>query len=337
MDVINKINDHLDGIQSIITNMPSGNSMSLSTENSPYIEVDNKETLLCNILSEITEWTEWSTKLVEEFSKFPMHLALLITEITGESFEYIVNNENITNWINDKLEKGISIKNKALKKLYRRCLIISAKVNKALKIAQRAAYKCMKNVLQKISGGKMPKEGLSFLSSILTAFNALTAILDSALKIINNLVKVLPPMIQLDAEKMGFFITPKSMRTITMIPTNDQMSIFYGISNELFLLINDFIAGIKLGIKSGNVAKIIATASTAASTENIPNMPSFNFDAVTSAKIMQKINLILSLFVQCEPLPEYNRLKLTNLGFQIWLNTSFELGMKQSFGIPGMP
>ena len=60
-------------------------------------------------------------------------------------------------------------------------------------------------------------------------------------------------------------------------------------------------------------------------------------ETLTPEKIHQKVNQLLSIFIQSEPLPEYKNLKLTNIGYQIWLNTTFEHAMKKSFGLPGFP
>ena len=53
-------------------------------------------------------------------------------------------------------------------------------------------------------------------------------------------------------------------------------------------------------------------------------------------------NIIKSAFIGIllnlsEPLPKYEKLMITNIRFLLWLTLVFEPGMKQSFGIPGMP
>ena len=338
----NNINDYLDRIDEILNNMPTGNKRKLSPENSPSIEVDENESLLCDKLNEINEWTEWSVSLVSIFAEFPIQLALLLTEITGETCEYLINKsenstDNVVEWINNKISKGLNIKNKKHKKTYKRFLIISAKVNRALKIAQRLAYKIMKNVLQKIAGGKLTNIGISFINGIINAFKGLSNVLNVAMEYVNNIIKALPIMLQLDGELMGFFITPKSLKTMTLKPTNDQNSIFSGLGNEIFYTINDYISSDKISQKENNTNKILENGTDAANSESIPDTPEFDLETLTPEKIHQKVNQLLSIFIQSEPLPEYKNLKLTNIGYQIWLNTTFEPAMKKSFGLPGFP
>lgn len=337
------LTQYFDNIDKIIEDIPTGNKINLSPENSPYITIKGKERLLCNKLDEIKEWTEWSVRLVDMYAQFPKYLIMFLCDITGDSYEFVLNwaenqNDKMIGWINDKFSAGINIKTKKQKKFYRRIMIISAKVNKALKVAQRATYKIMKNVLQKIQGGKLTAVTLKFINPIIVSINLLGKLLSFASDLLTSIIMSLPPMLQLTGEAMGFFITPKSLSTTTLTATNDQSSIFSGISDQLFSTINESIEYQEKNKKAKNVAKISEAGSNAATNESVDEIPSFDDIEVLDYKsIHQKLSEILSIFIQAEALPEYKNLKLTNLGFQIWLNTTFEPGMKRSFGIPGQP
>ena len=54
-------------------------------------------------------------------------------------------------------------------------------------------------------------------------------------------------------------------------------------------------------------------------------------------KIIKGIEFIVQLIPIPQALPKYEKISIINLGYVAWLLTSFELGGKRSFGMPGMP
>ena len=82
------------------------------------------------------------------------------------------------------------------------------------------------------------------------------------------------------------------------------------------------------------VSKQLAIAQ---STGNIPDMPGIELDAISNSDVNAFIKSILSLYLVSEPLPKYERISLTNLGYMYWLIMGFEPAMKKCFGFPGYP
>lgn len=323
-----------------------------------------------------TEWsiklTEEIINVPIEFAKFIANVLGESTEFVIDIAQDGI--DKLIKWINDKLEKLINsvnekIKEKQIKRKNKRASkeeskslknlkkiirfvkksikfvkMIILKAKKLILDAQLWVYKTLKRVLESVANGKMVAGLDKAFKAILIALKACAAVIDVSLQVIQRLLQtLLASFLAIEAGCMAFALSPKviltgklsfSMKPIE--PNNDLFS--FGALEPINKLVDTYISGIEEFNSANSIAHITDKMSQYLTTGEIRS-GKVNLKKIDNKEIR---NIIKSAFIGIllnlsEPLPKYEKLMITNIRFLLWLTLVFEPGMKQSFGIPGMP
>lgn len=310
---------------------------------------------LCDIYQETLEWGEWSVKVSETIINIPIKTCVIICKALGESLSFVLEiinkgTEYITNWLVEKLN-NITIKNKWIKKIIKKIKLITLYIKKALLYAEMYSLILIKKILVFAANNKVTSALQTAYSTVISFIQSNTKIIDMTLQIIENLVSSIAGF-TLDGGIMGFFTTPKSITSgiinpspaLSMTPLNVNGDIFSNISDTIINPIIEAKRNISLETKKSETSAIIANINSNAisisSTDEIIDLPDININLSNSFDLSilnAAIYTALSTLVSPEALPKYERLDAGNIGYLIWLISSFEPTMKKCFGLPGYP
>jgi hypothetical protein len=328
---------------------------------------DSAKYKLCDIYEETKEWAEWSAKVSDVVINVPINTVSILCRATGESASYAIEivekgTDYATNWLVKKLSdisfdnnsnkksNKKSYNNRWIKKIIKKIKIITLYVKKTLLDGKLYMYKQLKKTLEFAANSKIT-------SALQTAFDAILRFLNKAADIIDKILSVIEKLLDsivgftLDGGIMGFFITPKTIASgilapannLDMKPINVNQDIFSNIADSLITPIEEGVRQASIAITSGKNAAMIAEVTKNAATlagDEIIDIPDSNISLEQSFDLSQLKNLIalaISLLCAPEALPKYERLHPGNIGFLLWLITSFEPTMKKCFGIPTYP
>lgn len=325
------------------------------TNNSMRITIPDAKYKLCDIYETISAWTEWSKNVAEAVVNIPLKTVGILARALGESAEYALNiiNQGVNaaaNWLSEKLS-NLTVNNKWVKKIIKKLKLILLYVKKALLSGKLFTLKLSKKVLTFAANNKVTSALQTAFMAVITFIQTNAAIIDVVLKVIENLCSSLIGL-ALDGGAMGFFITPKSITNgivlpqygLTMKPANANNDIYTNIADAIINPIEEGFRQAAIVAASGKNAKMIASVTknvtTIVSTDELIDLPDSDVSLEQSldlSALKAAIALAVSLLATPEAMPKYERLHPGNIGFLMWLITTFEPTMKKCFGLPGFP
>lgn len=346
---------YISNIKTICVNTPSfvkkqKNGNSIEIKQSP-----ESNTKLCKMIEETKEWTKWIGDVSLELANIPINSVGFLCRATGESLEYalsIVNNgvEFSTNWLTKKMS-NLTVNSKWLKKLVKTLKKIILYIKKSIKTGELFIYKTTKKVLNFAANNKVTDALSKAYSSVFNFIESISKYIDITLETIEGLLSTLVGF-NLDGETMGFFITPKTVMAgfavpddyTTMKPLNFEKSIKTNISDEEVEGLKENYRKEKINKSEKKKVKISAyiqeNVNRILNSDESVDIPDIEIEKDNTddfSNLMKKIALVVSLSIQPEPLPKYERLHPANIGYMTWLITSFEPTMKKCFGLPTFP
>lgn len=311
-----------------------------------FLEKTSNDAKLCEIIKNVTLWTKWITQLSDKAITIPIKFVECVGLVLGETTEFIASliEQGIDiaiNWVMSKIEGFIN------DKIVIRCLkylkIASLYIKKYILIAEREIRKILKKVLENAKNGKFIDTTEAALNAILTAIQAISSALSTALGVIDKIFAFMPTMMSLNAEGMAFFLTPKTVTSDTPLKSETSTSDnFGGIPVQIIDVLDAALEPIKVdgaGEKIKWIGKQIAAATALGDIPDIPDVPGddVKIEGITTEKIKSTVMQLLPAFISQQPLPKFEKLHPGNLGYLMWLMLSFNPAMKKAFGLPGYP
>lgn len=174
----------------------------------------------------------------------------------------------------------------------------------------------------------------------LQLIGTLILVIQTAITILCNLF-VTP--FRIPAGGLTFFLTPKSIVSTELNIANPWQLSLDNLSEPVKKVIDTAIMTVETANNAIRVANIALGAANAAAVvaTGSPLVDKINFcpnlNIIDANKIFQAVNAILNIQIFPLPVPRFEKLKITNLGYLAWLITGYEPGAKTTFGIPGMP
>lgn len=174
---------------------------------------------------------------------------------------------------------------------------------------------------------------------LIQALQILAQAITLALQAIEMVLNLIPQILSVNPHGMCFFMTPKSMKKTDMTIANQNTSISDRVPQAVKLAIEK----IEDGMAVANTAIKISTISAGAGLGlaaladekfEIPQWVCKTMEIMTAASVMTSIDKLLLLIPNAYPLPKYEELSLTNVGFLVWLLTGFLPAGLKSFGLP---
>lgn len=175
-------------------------------------------------------------------------------------------------------------------------------------------------------------------ATIISTIIVLSDIVKFILKSIKTLLSLLPSAFSIGGESMTFFMTPKSITSSGIAILNDHKSIGDKYSEPIIKAVDDLLKKPENANIQYKIAKISASILKAQQTLGLGgsdiNMDDINTPSL-STFIYKSIDDIISLFPFADPLPKYEKLNITNIGFMLWLSTGWCRAGQCAFGLPG--
>lgn len=342
---INKIKELCENNPNKIKIERNNNSVDVKNENEDVND-------LCHIITVTGEWIAWSAQLTDKILIIPEQLINILSYITDtENIEDLLQMgiDKIIKIANDEFEKILNDPKYAkkikilIKKIIRLIKLTILKVKEILLIGQLFVYKNLKKALENLANGKFNLQFNLIYPLAIDKLQILSNTLSTGLEIISNIISSLGvAMLSLSGGSMSFFMTPKTiingliqcnMKPIE--PNNDLGGsvIMESINN----VINEAINKIKDLNTVKKITYITSQISLYEALGEIPESKNLNLSSLNYNDIVNTVMNLLSTLAISEPLPEYEKLKITNIRYLLWLNTVFVPAMKTCFGIPGMP
>ena len=320
--------------------------------NSLIISADPADHKFCDIYEQTIAWTVWIGKVSDAILKVPINTVSIVCRALGETLEYAMSIieqgiEFATNWLVEKLSNLIT-KSKWIRKIVKWLKLTVLFAKKSILYGKLWIYKSLRWMIKAATTGKIS-------SALQTAYAAVITWIQSSMKIIDTIMQVITNLLNsligftLDGGAMGFFITPKSVLSgvivpypqLSMTPMNINQDIFTNIADTLISPIEESLRNATIAKMSGDNAKMVADITAGASSIvaggdlvpiSTPEVNPFDLGAFKAA-----LANLLAMIALPEPLPKYERLHPANIGFMVWLITSFEPTMKRCFGFPMYP
>ena len=338
----------IDDLIYLCKNNPSKIKKSAAVDSSITVQLDNKTKMsMCDIIKMTAEWTVWIGKVSDKTIQLPLSFAYILAESIGESVDFINDLahkgiEFVVDWITKQLNKIGKLTDRLLKWCIKRLKLVTLNVKKWVLYGQLFILKMTRGVLQSMQGGKFIEGIQDAYKWIVNAIKKTAEIIDIGLKYIDMTIDMLVTgFFSIDGGAMCFLLTPKTIMTgvysCKVNQPEETHTICDGISDKVFDLTNEYIEKKKTARKAIKTAYVAKQLAIAQSIGDIPDMPGIELDAISDDDVTAFIKSILSLYLVSEPLPKYERLSLTNLGYMYWLIMGFEPAMKKCFGFPGQP
>lgn len=136
-----------------------------------------------------------------------------------------------------------------------------------------------------------------------------------------------------------FLHDPEEYEKTDMTIANQNSSISDRVPQSMKLAIEkieDGMAVANTAVKTATIASgaALGVASLADGKFEIPQSVCKTMEIMTAASMMASIDKLLLLIPTAYPLPKYEELSLTNVGFLVWLVTGFIPAGAKSFGLP---
>lgn len=160
--------------------------------------------------------------------------------------------------------------------------------------------------------------------------------LNFGMTVLNNLLAMLPSMLEVTGEGLSFFLTPKSLKATQIPILNPHHSvgdILDNLTEQAITEVKNTLANSNIAIKSSNIAANVA-ATQAAGILSTPAVA--QVEAVLMENIYKGIDFIVNLLPMPKPLPKFEQLNIvTNPGFLLFLATGWCRAGQVAFGMPG--
>lgn len=352
-DMWNDYTSYISGIKEKCINTPSYVKKKKNGNSIVIEQSKNSNTKLCKLIEDTKKWSIWISEISIELANIPIHSVGMLCRITGESLEYALGviNEGVdyaTNWLVNKMS-DLTVNNIWFKKMVKLLKKIILYIKKSIKQGELFIYKTTKKVLNFAANNKVTDALVGSYTAVFNFIEKISMYIDIALKTIEGLLNTLVGF-NLEGETMGFFITPKTIMAgftvpnpyTTMSPKNIDKTIKTNIPDEVIEGVKDKHNAEKLEKETNNNNKILAKIK-----ENIEktingddtNIPDIEIEQPEEdlSSLITAISVVVATIFQPEPLPKYERLSITNIGYMAWLLTSFEPTMKKCFGLPTFP
>lgn len=347
---------YINSVKEVCENTPIKVNKKRGAGNSLRVEIPDAKYKLCDMYEETVAWTKWIAEVSEVIVNVPLQTVGILCRALGETAEYAleITEKGATfaaNWVAEKLS-NLTVNSKWVKKIIKKLKMCLLFVKKSILQGKLYMLKITKRILTHCSNGKVTNSNSSgkALQGLLATIQVIGKIIEVIIKVIESLLSSLVGF-TLDGGCMGFFITPKSVTTGLMPPSNGTMKpmntnqdIYSNIADALITPIEEGFRQAAIIATTGKSAAMgaeIATNTAAiVGTDDIIDIPDSNVKLEKSfdlSLLKAAIVLLLSLLFTPEALPKYERLHPGNLGFMAWLLTSFEPTMKKCFGLPGFP
>lgn len=202
---------------------------------------------------------------------------------------------------------------------------------------KRKIAEFLKKMLEACTRGLGATSMAIFIQPILLLFQGISILANGILMGTTIILSALPSLLAVDAEGMAFFMTPKSLQTTAMNVINANQSIVYRLPEALMQQLQNLLKQFdKLNIPI-KVSAVAAGAALGALSVRDGKDLEVGCDALkllNPKTILKAIEALVSLLPLAQPLPKYEKLSFTNIGFLVWLITGFEPAGFQSFGFP---
>lgn len=320
--------------------------------NSLIISAEPADHKFCDIYEQTIAWTVWIGKVSDAVLKIPINTISIVCRALGETLEYAMSIiekgvEFATNWLVEKLSNFIT-KSKWIRKIVKWLKLTILFAKKSILYGKLWIYKSLRWMIKAATTGKISSALQAAYAAVIVWIQTNMKIIDSIMQVISNLLISLVGF-TLDGGAMGFFITPKSILSgatvpypqLSMIPMNINQDIFTNIADALISPIEESLRNATIAKMSADNAKMVVDITAGASAivaggDLIP-IPTPEVNPFDLAAFKTALANLLATIALPEPLPKYERLHPGNIGFMVWLITSFEPTMKRCFGFPMYP
>lgn len=292
-------------------------------------DIDSFTSKLTNILSTLTE--------VKNAVTISISNTMSYTNQDDQNNTDITNEENVQIRIDVEYTKYV-----ATQIILKKYQILQYKIEKLKKNVQVIEAKITKTVLESILIGKGSATN-PMLAAPMVALQTVAQVVSKIMTVINFVLKFITivPIMSIDADGMCFFMTPKSLKTTKMKILNANESINNTIPDSVSKAITKAqqkINELNGKLKKEKVAEMAAAGASSAESGSGFDPGEFgSLERFDQKEITAATTAILNTLLDAEPIPRYERLKITNTRFLYWLITGFVPAGNKSFGIPGFP
>ena len=202
---------------------------------------------------------------------------------------------------------------------------------------KRKVAEFLKKMLEACTRGLGSATMVIFIQPIILLFQGISILANGILIGTTAVLSALPSLIAVDAEGMCFFMTPKSLQTTKMNVINTNQSIVYRLPEALMQQLQNLLKQfdkLNIPIKISAVAAGAALGALSVRDGKDLNIGCNALKLLDPMTILKAIETLVSLLPLAQPLPKYEKLSFTNIGFLVWLITGFEPAGFQSFGFP---
>lgn len=324
MEDLNTISEKLDQINESVDR---GSAESANMLNEANFELESaKAEDIPNKLAKITATVQQINEKIQSLEDSGNYLNELPVKIEGL----------IREQVSDASERS-KITNKIKQKLH----LLSLKIKKTLLNIKLGLTKLKRGMLLLAAEGKIAPFLQAMFMAIITAIQLIFKVIAVIIGVLNNIIKMIPMMFNMDAEGMAFFMTPKSFSTTKMNIMNPNQSaqriLPKGVITSIDTLMNAPLFTMGTNKKAAVAASVAQSAANAFNEDSNFTVVDADISYAVRKSILSTINTLLAILPLVEPLPKYERLPMwKNLGYFLWLLTGWCPAGKKSFGIPGM-
>ena len=228
------------------------------------------------------------------------------------------------------------------KYLIKELQLVGLKIKSIILTVKIRIAKALRKILIGMYQGLASAASSAFVMALIAKVQLIGTLIGAALTAIDSLLGLLPPMITVKPQAMALFPTPKSMSKVDMVAINTNKSICNRLPEPVWTAIREathIVDVVNVPIKMAMVAACAASgiAQAKSKSHDFEIMDCKHLQLLDPEKIIKGIEFIVQFIPIPQALPKYEKISIINLGYIAWLLTSFELGGKRSFGMPGMP
>lgn len=269
------------------------------------------------------------------------------TEKIKRSKASIIKLEGYTNELNEMMQGCINFSQYIVVQIVMKHIqVCTLSIKRVILKIKRDIALSTKEILVKAAGGTGSGNCAEIsipVSTTLTEYKAISILISGVVKSLEMVLKFLPSIMSVEPHKMCFFMTPKSFKKTDMKVINSNGSICdklpESVKTAIVTLENVHkVANISIKVASiaAGGAAMVASAKKKGPIE-IPDNMCKAMECVNVYNMITSISNTLALLPFADPMPKYEKLSITNIGFLTWLITGFVPAGHKSFGIMGMP
>lgn len=324
MEDLNTISEKLEQInESVDTGSAESanilNEVTLELESAKAKEVPSKLAKITAVIQRINE----KVSSLEEYSAYLNELPAKVEGLVREKVSDSAEQPKIANKIKQKLH------------------LLSLKIKKTVLNIKLGLTKLKRGMLLLAAEGKIAPFLQTMFMAVITAIQLIFKVIGVIINVLNNIIKMIPMLFNMDAEGMAFFMTPKSFSTTKMnimnLNQSAQRILPKAVITSIDTLMNAPLFTMGANKKAAVAASIAQSAANAFDEDSNFTVINADISYTVRESILSAINTLLAVLPLVEPLPKYERLPMwKNLGYFLWLLTGWCPAGKKSFGIPGM-